>query len=78
MELSKWLKMSGLDIKKFFNTSGQAYKNLGLKEKLGSMNEEEQLKLLSTDGMLVKRPLLVGKDFVITGFKEEEWAKKLK
>ena len=70
--------MSGLDIKKFFNTSGQAYKNLGLKEKLGSMNEEEQLKLLSTDGMLVKRPLLVGKDFVITGFKEEEWAKKLK
>lgn len=78
MELSKWLKMSGSDIKKFFNTSGQAYKNLGLKEKLGSMNEEEQLKLLSTDGMLVKRPLLVGKDFVITGFKEEEWAKKLK
>ena len=78
MELSKWLKMSGFDIKKFFNTSGQAYKNLGLKEKLGSMNEEEQLKLLSTDGMLVKRPLLVGKDFVITGFKEEEWAKKLK
>ena len=78
MELSKWLKMSGLDIKKFFNTSGQAYKNLGLKEKLDSMNEEEQLKLLSTDGMLVKRPLLVGKDFVITGFKEEEWAKKLK
>ena len=70
--------MSGSDIKKFFNTSGQAYKNLGLKEKLGSMNEEEQLKLLSTDGMLVKRPLLVGKDFVITGFKEEEWAKKLK
>ena len=78
MELSKWLKISGSDIKKFFNTSGQAYKNLGLKEKLGSMNEEEQLKLLSTDGMLVKRPLLVGKDFVITGFKEEEWAKKLK
>jgi arsenate reductase len=78
VELSKWLKMSGSDIKKFFNTSGQAYKNLGLKEKLGSMNEEEQLKLLSTDGMLVKRPLLVGKDFVITGFKEEEWAKKLK
>ena len=78
MELSKWLEMCGFDIKKFFNTSGQAYKNLGLKEKLGSMNEEEQLKLLSTDGMLVKRPLLVGKDFVITGFKEEEWAKKLK
>jgi len=78
MELSKWLKMSGFDIKKFFNTSGQAYKNLGLKEKLGSMNEEEQIKLLSTDGMLVKRPLLVGEDFVIIGFKEEEWAKKLK
>ena len=65
--------MSGADIKKFFNTSGQAYKSLGLKDKLGGMNEEEQIELLSTDGMLVKRPLLVGEDFVITGFKEEEW-----
>jgi arsenate reductase len=69
--------MSGADLKKFFNTSGQAYKSLELKDKLPYMKEAEQIKLLATDGMLVKRPLLVGDDFVITGFKEEEWKEKL-
>lgn len=75
-ELSKWYKMSGLPLKKFFNTSGLLYKSMGLKDKLAAMSEEEQLKLLSTDGMLVKRPLLVGEDFVLTGFKEKEWSEK--
>ena len=69
--------MSGADLKKFFNTSGQAYKSLELKDKLPYMKEAEQIKLLATDGMLVKRPLIVGDDFVITGFKEEEWKEKL-
>jgi arsenate reductase len=76
-EIKKWHKMSGADLKKFFNTSGQAYKSLELKDKLPYMKEAEQIKLLATDGMLVKRPLLVGDDFVITGFKEEEWKEKL-
>lgn len=69
--------MSGVDLKKFINTSGQAYKSLELKDKMPDMTEGEQIKLLATDGMLVKRPLLVGDDFVITGFKMEEWKEKL-
>lgn len=76
-ELSQWYKVSGLPLKRFFNTSGNLYKELGLKDKLEDMTEEEQLALLSTDGMLVKRPLVVGDDFVLTGFKEAEWAEKL-
>lgn len=76
-ELSKWYKMSGLPLKKFFNTSGLLYKSMGLKDKLPNMSEEEQLKLLATDGMLVKRPLLIGKDFVLVGFKEKEWSENL-
>ena len=76
-ELSKWYKMSGLPLKKFFNTSGLLYKSLGLKDKLSNMSEEEQLRLLATDGMLVKRPLLIGEDFLLVGFKEKEWSEKL-
>ena len=76
-ELSTWYKMSGLPIKKFFNTSGLLYKSMELKDKLPSMTEEEQLKLLATDGMLVKRPLVIGKDFVLVGFKEREWEEKV-
>ncbi len=76
-ELSKWYKMSGLPLKKFFNTSGLLYKSMKLKDKLSAMAEEEQLRLLATDGMLVKRPLLIGKDFVLVGFKEKEWSEKL-
>ena len=70
--------MSGLPLKKFFNTSGLIYKDLGLKDKLETMSEEEQLQLLATNGMLVKRPLVVGEDFVLTGFREKEWEEKLK
>lgn len=77
-ELKAWYEKSGLPLKKFFNTSGLIYKNLGLKDKLSTMTEEEQLRLLASDGMLVKRPLVVGEDFVLTGFKEAEWAEKLK
>lgn len=76
-ELTTWYKMSGLPLKKFFNTSGLLYKSMGLKDKLSTMSEKEQLKLLSTDGMLVKRPLLIGKDFVLVGFKEKEWSENL-
>lgn len=76
-ELSSWYKMSGLPLKKFFNTSGLLYKSMELKDKLPTMPEEEQLKLLATDGMLVKRPLVIGKDFVLVGFKESEWSEKL-
>jgi arsenate reductase len=72
-ELKKWFAKSGLQIKRFFNTSGLLYKSFGLKEKLPSMSEEECLKLLATDGMLVKRPLVIGDDFVLVGFKEDEW-----
>lgn len=72
-ELSKWHKTSGLPLKKFFNTSGLLYKSMNLKDKLPEMSEDEQLKLLATDGMLVKRPLLVGEDFVLVGVKEKEW-----
>lgn len=77
-ELKEWYLRSGLPLKKFFNTSGLKYKELGLKDKLPTMSDEEQLRLLATDGMLVKRPLLVGEDFVLTGFREKEWAEKLK
>ena len=77
-ELKAWYEKSGLPLKKFFNTSGLVYKNLGLKDKLPTMSEEEQLRLLATDGMLVKRPLVVGEDFILTGFKEAEWVEKLK
>ena len=76
-ELSAWYNMSELPIKKFFNTSGLLYKSMELKDKLQSMSEEEQLKLLATDGMLVKRPLVIGEDFVLVGFKESEWSEKL-
>lgn len=72
-ELKAWHKMSELPLKRFFNTSGLKYKELGLKDKLPDMTEDEQYKLLSTDGMLVKRPLIIGKDFVLIGFKEAEW-----
>ena len=77
-ELKEWYQMSGLPLKKFFNTSGLIYKDLQLKDKLPQMTQEEQLRLLATDGMLVKRPLVVGDGFVLTGFKESEWAEKLK
>ena len=74
-ELIEWYNKSGLAIKKFFNTSGLLYKSLDLKNKLPEMSEDEMLKLLATDGMLVKRPLLIGDDFVLIGFKEAEWQK---
>ena len=77
-ELKSWYEISGLPLKKFFNTSGLLYKSSDLKTKLPDMSEEEQLKLLSTDGMLVKRPILVGDDFVLVGFKENEWSEKLR
>ena len=73
-ELREWVGRSGLPVKKFFNTSGLQYKALGLKDKLPEMSEEEQLRLLSTDGMLVKRPILVGENFVAVGFREEQWS----
>ena len=76
-ELKEWHKKSGLPLKKFFNTSGLLYKELKLKDKLPEMPEEEQLKLLATNGMLVKRPLVVGKEFVLTGFKEKEWGERI-
>ena len=76
-ELTEWYKKSGLPLKKFFNTSGLLYKSLELKDKLPTMTDEEMLNLLSTDGMLVKRPLLIGQEFVLVGFKEAEWKEKL-
>ena len=77
-ELRTWHEKSGLPLKKFFNTSGLLYKNMHLKDKLPTMTEDEQFKLLATDGMLVKRPILVGDGFVLTGFKEKEWQDALK
>lgn len=77
-ELTEWYKKGGLPLKKFFNTSGLVYKGLGLKERLPTMSEEEQIQLLASDGMLVKRPLVVGEDYVLTGFKEGEWIEKIK
>ena len=73
-ELKSWYAKSGLPLKRFFNTSGQLYKSMALKDKLPDMTEEEQLKLLATDGMLVKRPILVDGDKVLVGFKEAEWS----
>jgi len=72
-ELKEWHAKSGLPLKKFFNTSGVLYKEMKLKDKLPEMSEEEQLRLLATDGKLVKRPLVIGDDFVLVGFKEEDW-----
>ena len=77
-ELKTWWKISGLPLKRFFNTSGNIYKEMKLKDKLPEMSEEEQLALLATDGMLVKRPILVGKDKVLVGAKEKEWEEYLK
>ena len=77
-ELTEWHKKSGLPLKKFFNTSGLLYKSLDLKNKLPVMSEDEMLKLLATDGMLVKRPLVIGEEFVFVGFKENEWGMNLK
>ena len=76
-ELKQWWRQSGLPLKRFFNTSGLQYKALGLKDKLPSMDEAEQLDLLASDGMLVKRPILVGADFVLVGFRAAEWDEKL-
>lgn len=76
-ELKEWHERSGLPLKRFFNTSGMLYKELKLKDKLPGMSDEEQYELLATDGMLVKRPLLVSDDFVLTGFKEKEWEEDL-
>lgn len=76
-ELKEWFEKSDLPLKRFFNTSGNLYKELALKDKLPDMSQEDQLALLATDGMLVKRPLVVGEDFVLTGFKEAEWKEKL-
>ena len=73
-ELKEWHEKSGLPLRKFFNTSGKLYKEMQLKDKLPSMSEEEQLKLLATNGMLVKRPIIVSEDKVLVGFKEAEWA----
>lgn len=77
-ELKTWHQASGLPLKKFFNTSGLQYKALNLKDKLPAMTEEEQFALLATDGMLVKRPILVGDGFVLAGFRQAEWEEKLK
>lgn len=77
-ELREIYKKSGLELKKFFNTSGIKYKEMGLKDKLKDMSEEEQLELLASNGMLIKRPILIGDDFVLVGAKEAEWMEKLK
>lgn len=77
-ELTAWYEKSGLELKRFFNTSGTLYKEMKLKEKLPDMTEEEKLTLLSTDGMLVKRPIFVREDKVLVGFKEKEWETLLK
>lgn len=77
-ELAGWIARSGLELKKFFNTSGMKYKELGLKDRLPSMSEEEQIALLASDGMLIKRPLLVMEDKILTGFKPAEWEAAVK
>lgn len=77
-ELKEWYDKSGLDLKRFFNTSGILYREMGLKDKLDDMSDDEKLKLLSSNGMLVKRPLLIGDDFVFVGFKENQWEEKVK
>ena len=77
-ELKEWYDKSGLDLKRFFNTSGILYREMDLKDELDDMSDDEKLKLLSSDGMLVKRPLLIGNDFVLVGFKENQWEEKVK
>lgn len=77
-ELAKWYKLSHQPLKKFFNTSGILYKSMKLKDKLSDMSDNDKLKLLSSDGMLVKRPLVITDDFVLIGFKEKEWNERLK
>lgn len=77
-ELKEWYEKSGLPLKRFFNTSGLLYKSMNLKDKLPSMSEEEQLALLASDGMLVKRPIIVCDNLILTGFREKEWEEKLK
>ena len=76
-ELKEWYEKGGLPLKRFFNTSGMKYRELKLKDRLPDMSEDEQLTLLATDGMLVKRPLVIGDDFVLTGFKEQQWKETL-
>ena len=76
-ELKEWFNKSGLPIKRFFNTSGLLYKEMKLKDKLPTMSEDEQLQLLATNGMLMKRPLIVGENIVLTGFKENEWSEAI-
>lgn len=77
-ELRRWRQSSGLPLQRFFNSSGQLYRSLALKDRLPGMTEEEQLELLASDGMLVKRPILVGEDFVLVGFRPAEWEARLK
>ena len=77
-ELARWYAASGLPLKKFFNTSGLLYKSMALKDRLPWMDDEEMLQLLASDGMLVKRPLLIGEDFVLVGFREADWADSVK
>lgn len=77
-ELMEWQGRSGLPLKKFFNTSGMIYRDMGLKDKIPTMPEDEQFELLASNGMLVKRPIVVGKDFVLVGFKETDWEKMMK
>lgn len=76
-ELKAWYEKSGLPLKKFFNTSGMIYRQMNLKDKLQNMDEEEQLRLLASDGMIVKRPLLIERDFVLSGFRIKEWEEKI-
>lgn len=76
-ELREWQKKSGLELKKFFNTSGMLYKEMKLKDRLPQMSEEEKYELLASDGMLVKRPLVIGDDFVLVGFREAQWTEQL-
>ena len=76
-QIRSWYEMSGLPLKKFFNTSGMIYREMELSKKLPNMSEEEQIVLLASDGMLVKRPLVIGENYVLTGFKEAEWAEKI-
>ena len=77
-ELKEWLAKSNKPVRKFFNTSGRLYRELGLKDKTDSMSEDEQLEVLASDGMLIKRPLVVGDDFVLSGFREKEWERQFK
>ena len=77
-ELREWIGKSGLEIKRFFNTSGVLYKELGLKDKLKEMSDDEKIELLASDGMLVKRPIIVGSNNILVGFKEEEWKQLIK